>query len=105
MSVKIRLKRAGRKKHPIYRLVAIEGSNQRDGREIEILGQYSPKEDPVSFNFKEDRVKYWLSVGAIPSDTVQRLLADKGLLPKVVRVSKNPGVSKKELKSSSTEAE
>ena len=80
MAVKLRLKRFGKKKKPSYRLVAMDSKNQRDGKSIELLGVYSPQQEPVLFQCKEDRVKYWMSVGAIPSDTVARLLGDAGVL-------------------------
>ena len=59
--VKIRLKRKGRKKKPLYRIVVIEDSNQRDGKTIEDIGTYNPHTEPASVTVKEDRVKYWIS--------------------------------------------
>ncbi len=76
----------------------MESANQRDGETIEIVGHYDPAKEPLYFDFDEDRVKYWLSVGAQPSDTAKRLLGEKGVLPKEAKVPKEPGVSKKEKK-------
>jgi small subunit ribosomal protein S16 len=98
LTVRIRLKRMGRKKRPFYRLVAAHGSNPRDGEVIERLGEYNPTLNPVHFEIKQDRVEYWLSVGAQPSEPVARLLGENGVLPKVVKVPNKPGVSKKEKK-------
>lgn len=88
----------GRKKQKIYRIVVREALVPRDGRYVEALGQYNPRQKPVLFDFNEDRVKYWLSVGAQPTETVARLLGNAGIIEKVQRTCKNPGVSRKELK-------
>lgn len=98
MSVKIRLKRIGTKKRPVYRLVVMEGSLPRDGRELEVVGQYDPRQKPLLFNYKEDRVKYWLGVGAQPTEPVVRLLGNAGLVDKVKRTSSELGISRKERK-------
>ena len=78
--VKIRLRRVGAKKQPSYRVVAADSRAPRDGRFIEILGHYNPRTDPPVFEVKEERVRYWLSVGAQPTDTVKRLLKQKEIL-------------------------
>lgn len=98
MAVKIRLKRFGSKHKPCYRLVVAESANPRDGMTIEDIGQYDPKKEPTLFEFKKDRVEYWLSVGAQPTDTVRRLLGNEGILEKVTIVPKEPGLSRKEKK-------
>ena len=72
--VRIRLARGGRKKKPFYRVVVAESSSPRDGRFIEKVGTYDPMTEPFTLNFKLDRIDYWLSVGAQPSDTVKRLI-------------------------------
>ena len=72
--VRIRLARGGRKKKPFYRVVVAEASSPRDGRFIEKVGTYDPMTEPFSLNFQLDRIDYWLSVGAQPSETVKRLL-------------------------------
>jgi small subunit ribosomal protein S16 len=78
--VKIRLRRTGAKKQPSYRVVIADARAPRDGRFIEIVGHYNPRTDPSTFNIQEDRVLYWLSVGAQPTDTVQYLLKKAGTL-------------------------
>jgi small subunit ribosomal protein S16 len=72
--VRIRLKRMGRKKKPFYRVVAADSRAPRDGRHIEVLGYYDPMTEPMTINLKMERVQYWLSVGASPSDTVASLI-------------------------------
>ena len=98
--VKIRLMRKGRKKKPLYRIVVIEDSNQRDGKTIEEIGTYNPHTEPVSITVKEDRFKHWVSVGAQPSNTVNRLLSTVGLTEYVSAKSSNQKVPKKERQSS-----
>ena len=80
--VKIRLRRTGAKKKPHYRVVVADSRSPRDGRFIEILGHYNPRTDPVTFKVQEDRVLYWLSVGAQPTDPVKKLLQNMGTLDK-----------------------
>lgn len=70
MSVKIRLKRGGAKNAPAYRIVVTDSRNPRDGRFIEELGSYDPKKGGVNYTLDLDRAKYWLGVGAKPSETV-----------------------------------
>ena len=77
--VKLRLKRIGRRKSPFYRLVAIDSRKRRDGREIERLGWYNPIRPGLEADLNEDRIKHWLSEGAIPSATVHNLLTKKGI--------------------------
>ena len=98
MAVKIRLQRKGKKKKSIYRLVAAKSQKKRDGICIEILGTYDPRKSPVSFEIKEERIKYWISVGAQPTDTARRLLGEKGLVEKIEKNSQNQKISKKNLK-------
>ncbi len=80
--VRLRLRRMGAKKAPFYRVVAADATSPRDGRFIEVLGHYNPTKDPQVIELKEDRVRYWLDVGAQPSDTVLSLFRQKGLLRK-----------------------
>ena len=82
MSVKIRLRRIGAKKHPFYRLVVADSRSPRDGKFIEILGTYDPMTEPVKLNIDQEKVKAWLQKGARPSDTARAFLIDQGLLPK-----------------------
>ena len=79
MAVTLRLTRVGSKKNPVYRIVAADSRSPRDGKFLEIVGRYNPQSDPSLIEFKEERIKDWLSKGAQPSATVQRLLKAKGL--------------------------
>ena len=83
MAVTLRLARRGAKKSPFYHVVATDSRNPRDGKFIEHIGIFDPNKDPVQVRFDMDRVKYWLSVGARPSETVGQLLerAEKAALP------------------------
>ncbi|MGN6030725.1 MAG: 30S ribosomal protein S16 [Thermomicrobiales bacterium] len=78
--IKLRLRRMGAKKRPFYRIVAAEHSSPRDGRFIEIVGHYDPLSEPATVVTKDDRIRYWLSVGAQPTDTVAGLLKRQGIL-------------------------
>ena len=85
MSLRIRLSRGGAKKRPFYRIVIADSRSPRDGRFIERIGTYNPmlpKDGGNRLIIKEDRVKYWVSVGALPSDRVARFLGDAGLMDK-----------------------
>lgn len=81
MAVRIRLTRVGAKKQPMYRFVVAESRNARDGRSLDTLGHYNPRTDPVEIKVDEEKVRDWLSRGALPSDTVARLLRQVGVLP------------------------
>ncbi len=78
--VKIRLKRMGMKKKPFYRIVVTDSRNARDGRFIEEIGYFNPLTDPVELKIVEERAKYWLGVGAQPTDTTRALLKKGGVL-------------------------
>ncbi|MEU4219170.1 30S ribosomal protein S16 [Actinoplanes sp. NPDC026623] len=78
MAVKIRLLRMGKIRNPQYRIVVADSRTKRDGRAIEYVGIYQPKEHPSIIQVKSERVQYWLSVGAQPSEAVQRLLEKTG---------------------------
>ena len=79
MAVKLRLTRVGSKKNPVYRVVAADSRSPRDGKFLEIVGRYNPQTDPSTIELNEERIRDWLSKGAQPSETVQRLLKAKGL--------------------------
>ncbi|MBT7942725.1 MAG: 30S ribosomal protein S16, partial [Alphaproteobacteria bacterium] len=82
MSLKIRLSRGGAKKQPFYRIVVADSRKPRDGRYIERLGTYNPmvaKDHAERLVLKEERIKYWLGVGARPSDRVARFLSGVGM--------------------------
>ncbi len=74
MAVKIRLARHGAKKRPFYRIVVADSECPRDGRYLEIVGTYNPLPDPVEVSLKEERIKYWMDQGAIPTNTVKSFL-------------------------------
>ena len=80
MAVKIRLRRTGRKKQPMYRIVVADSRSPRDGKFIEVIGQYAPRSGELALNLKADRANYWLDNGAQPSDTVRSLLRKAGVL-------------------------
>jgi len=75
MAVKIRLMRIGKKRQPSYRVVVKEARSPRAGKYIEQVGFYNPLSEPADVRFDEERIKYWLGVGAQPTETVKRLLA------------------------------
>ncbi len=79
--VRLRLKRMGRTHRPYYRLNAMDQRTKRDGKSIEQLGHFDPleRDEAKQFDCKEDRVRYWLSVGAQPSETVAALLKKAGI--------------------------
>ncbi len=88
MATKIRLTRMGTKKKPFYRIVVAEDRSPRDGKFIEIVGNYDPLQDPAAITMKEDRITEWLSKGAQPSKTVASLLKKKGIaFPKETSVT------------------
>lgn len=76
--VKLRLRREGKKKYPVYKVVAADIRSPRNGRFIETLGQYNPNVHPAKIDVKEDRVEHWLRKGAQPTDTVRSLLRRTG---------------------------
>lgn len=81
--VRLRMQRFGRRNRPFYRISAIDQRTRRDGRVIELLGWFDPmtnKPGVKNVELNVERVKYWLSVGAVPSDTVMDMLAKQGLV-------------------------
>ncbi len=78
MAVKIRLLRMGKIRNPQYRIVVADSRTKRDGRAIEYIGVYHPKEEPSRIEVNSERAQYWLSVGAQPSEPVQRILEKTG---------------------------
>ncbi len=73
----------GRKKAPIYKIVAADSRSRRDGKFIEAVGQYDPNVNPAKLDIQEDRALYWLKSGALPTLTVRNLLSGKGLMLKL----------------------
>jgi len=82
MAVKLRLQRLGSHKNPQYRIVAADSRSPRDGRFIEILGNYNPLTNPSTVNVNEEKALEWLEKGAQPTDTVKALLSQKGIIAK-----------------------
>ncbi|MCB0749872.1 MAG: 30S ribosomal protein S16, partial [Ignavibacteriae bacterium] len=82
MAVKLRLRRMGKKRQPIYKVVAADVRSPRDGKYIEAIGSYNPKTDPATVELDEERALYWLGVGAQPTTTVRNLLNKEGILLK-----------------------
>lgn len=78
MATRIRLKRLGKIRNPQYRIVVADARTKRDGRVIEEVGKYHPKEEPSLIEVNSERVQYWLSVGAQPSEPVQAILSKTG---------------------------
>jgi small subunit ribosomal protein S16 len=79
VAVKIRLMRVGKKKQPTYRVVVADGRSPRDGRFIEILGQYAPRQEPSAVTVDTDRAVHWLQRGAQPTEPVAKLLGVAGV--------------------------
>jgi small subunit ribosomal protein S16 len=82
LAVKLRLRRMGKKKQPIYKVVAADARLPRDGKFLEAIGLYNPLTHPSTVEINEDRALYWLNVGAIPTDTVKNLLSHEGIILK-----------------------
>lgn len=91
--VVIRLRRTGKTKQPSYRLVVADKRSPRDGKFIEIVGHYNPVRQPKELVVKNDRVRYWLGVGAQPSDTVVRLLKQVNVLDGEGKVIAEPATA------------
>jgi len=81
MAVVIRLRREGRKNRPFYRVVAADSRDKRDGKFLELLGSYDPKNAKDTVSLKLDRVEHWVKQGAKPSDTVKTLIKKAKLAP------------------------
>jgi small subunit ribosomal protein S16 len=94
MALKIRMSRAGAKKRPYYRIVVADVRSPRDGRFIERVGSHNPllpKDHEDRVKLDEERIRYWLSVGAKPSDRVNRFLDEAGILKREARNNPNKG--------------
>ena len=79
MAVKLRLRRMGKKRQPMYRVVAADSRSPRDGKFLEAIGTYNPLSNPHAVQINEERALYWLNNGAQPTDTVKSLLKQKGI--------------------------
>jgi small subunit ribosomal protein S16 len=84
--LRIRLRRVGAKKQPLYRIVIAENEWPRDGRFLEIVGRYNPRTDPATIEVDEERAYHWLKDGARPTDTVAQLLTKIGTLQRFERL-------------------
>ena len=84
--VVIRLSRVGKKNHPTFRIIVSDKQKDTVGSYLELLGSYDPHVTPTRIELNAERVKYWLSVGAQPSDSVHNLLVEKGLIGAPKRV-------------------
>jgi small subunit ribosomal protein S16 len=84
--VKIRLRRVGARKQPSYRIVVTDSRSPRDGRFIEAIGFYNPRTEPETVDYQEDRMLYWLSVGAQPSEAVARMVKSRGTMDRLARL-------------------
>lgn len=82
MAVKLRLMRMGAKKKPFYRVVAADSRTKRDGKYIELVGTYNPVTNPAEVKIDEEVALKWLSMGAIPTDTVRSLFSKQGIMKK-----------------------
>ncbi|MGA9276956.1 MAG: 30S ribosomal protein S16 [Ilumatobacter sp.] len=80
MAVKLRLTRVGKTKQPQYRIVAADARSPRDGRFIEILGQYNPREEPSLINVDNDKIVKWLAEGAQPTERVAKIIKISGAM-------------------------
>ena len=78
--VTMRLSRIGSKKRPYYRIVVIDKRRARNGRFLEVVGQYNPLANPVQMEINAERAQYWLAKGAAPSETVRSILRKKELV-------------------------
>ncbi|MBE6161433.1 MAG: 30S ribosomal protein S16 [Firmicutes bacterium] len=82
MAVKLRLKRMGAKQKPFYRIVAADSRTKRDGKFLDNVGTYNPIKNPAEITVNEEKALYWLSQGAIPTDTVRNILSKNGVMKK-----------------------
>lgn len=92
--VRIRLRRVGRKKQPSYRIVVADQRSPRDGRYIEVIGFYNPRTEPATMRIDEARALHWLSVGAQPSEAVQRILNKLGTQGRFERLRQGEDLEK-----------
>lgn len=88
MAVKIRLARGGAKKKPFYQVVVADERSPRDGRFVENLGQYDPRQEPPMIKLDEDKTLAWLKQGALPTETVRQLLRKQGIWAKFKQPAK-----------------
>jgi small subunit ribosomal protein S16 len=85
--LRIRLRRVGKKKQPIYRLVVADSKAPRDGASVEVIGRYNPLTEPATLEIDEEKALSWLRRGAQPSEAAAKLLARQGILEKAERAA------------------
>jgi small subunit ribosomal protein S16 len=85
--LRIRLRRVGKKKQPIYRLVVADSKAPRDGASVEVIGRYNPLTEPATLEIDEEKALSWLRRGAQPSEAAAKLLARKGIIEKPERAT------------------
>ncbi|MCE1254432.1 MAG: 30S ribosomal protein S16 [Anaerolineae bacterium] len=83
--VRIRLRRVGLRHQPSYRVVVADKESPRDGRFLEIIGTYNPRTEPFTLDVKEDRVYHWMSNGAQPSESLEKLFKSTGIMDRFAR--------------------
>lgn len=103
--LKIKLSRVGKRKQPIYRLLIVEKQKDPWGTYIENVGEYNPRTQPPTIKLNEERIKYWMSVGAQPTDTVHNMLVTAGMIKEKKRnVSKLGKFAREEVTKAAAEA-
>ena len=90
--VRIRLRRIGLKGQPTYRIVAAEKEAPRDGRFLEILGFYNPRTQPSTIHVREDRAFHWMKNGALPTESVEQVFKNAGILERFERFKKGESI-------------
>ena len=99
MAVKIRLMRVGKKKQPTYRVVVADARSPRDGRFLEILGQYAPRQEPSLVSINNERALHWLNAGAQPTESAAKLLEISGVWDAYKDANGKVAVAKPKVKS------
>ncbi len=105
MAVKLRLMRMGKKKQPTYRVVAADSRSPRNGRFIEIIGTYEPRQDPSVINIDNERAVHWLQHGAQPTERVEQLLKISGAWTEHTGESVDAAVPERQAKKSAKQIE
>jgi small subunit ribosomal protein S16 len=90
--VRIRFRREGSRHQPYYRMVVADKESPRDGRFLEVIGHYNPRTQPATIDVREDRLIHWLKAGAVPSESVERVLKTSGAWERWERVQKGEAV-------------
>jgi small subunit ribosomal protein S16 len=104
LAVKIRLMRVGKKKQPTYRVVVADARSARDGRFIEIIGQYAPRQEPSLVTIDSDRALHWLRNGAQPTEEAAKLLEISGVWDAYTQVTGKPAAARPKPKTKAPKA-